>query len=144
MAKLSVHLKGIAGAVKGRDFTIAQGIETVIGRSHECDIVVKPNGNTDKPKGREATLEHLKTVSRKHVTLRVDRPDRVFIKDISHHGTFVDGIRIEGEDTILSLETAPVELRLGTNETFRMELVRITDESSPRISVRSRELGTRD
>lgn len=134
---LSVKLVGIAGFCKGREFTIEEGGQAVIGRSRSCDFNL--NEPEDPESAGAAKDEHFHTVSRRHVTIEFQGAKSLFITDTSKHGTFLNGGRIDGRDQIVGLRKAPMELRLGTNETFRMELVRREVDAQPRITVKRRD-----
>ncbi|MCC6465651.1 MAG: FHA domain-containing protein [Planctomycetes bacterium] len=143
---LSIRLTGIAGYSSGREFTIEEGGEAVIGRSREASFRVgeEPEPGEDKEKsarpfkGSGGKDQHLLTVSGKHVKIEFEGSKCIWIEDLSKHGTFLNGNRIKGRDRILDLGKAPLELRLGTNETFRMELVRTPAKEPPRITVKRR------
>lgn len=137
-----IHLTGIAGACKGRDFVLEVGGEAVIGRSRNATFRIidsKDEETAQRPlKGSGGIHEHLLTVSGRHVKLSFPSEREIFIEDTSKHGTFLDGKRVEGRDQIIGLKKGPIELRLGTNETFRMELVRAPAKAKPKITVKRR------
>jgi pSer/pThr/pTyr-binding forkhead associated (FHA) protein len=141
---LTIKLTGIAGACKGGEFVIEEGGEAVIGRSRDCTFRIgegdEPEPPPDKPfKGTGGKNDHLHTVSRHHVKISFQNAKAIFIEDTSKHGTFINGNKVEGRDQLIGLRKAPMELRLGTNETFRMELVRTPAGIKPKITVKRRE-----
>lgn len=141
---LSLRLVGIAGLSRGKEFLIEEGGEAVIGRSRSCQFRIDSRPADDEPtahkplKGSAGNQTHLLTVSGRHVKLSFRSATQVEITDLSKHGTFINGRRIEGSDRLLGLEKAPVEMRLGTNETFRLEFARTPARAKPRISVKRR------
>lgn len=142
---LSIRLTGIAGFSKGKEFSIEEGGTAVVGRSRECnfrlDAKVAPDEQPSekKPfKGGGGRKEHLLTVSGKHVKIEFPDSKTIFIQDLSKHGTFLNGKKLQGRDQILGLNKGPIEMRLGTNETFRMEFVRTPVKAKPKISVKRR------
>lgn len=141
---LTIKLTGIAGSCKGTEFVIEEGGEAVIGRSRDCSLRIgetdEPEPNPEKPlKGSGGKNDHVHTVSRHHVKITFQNAKAIFIEDTSKHGTFINGNRVEGRDQLIGLRKAPMELRLGTNETFRMELVRTPAGIRPKITVKRRE-----
>ena len=141
---LTIKLTGIAGFSKGKEFTIEEGGEAVIGRSRDCSFRIgeldEPEPDPNKPfKGTGGKDDHLHTVSRHHVKLTFQNAKSIYIQDQSKHGTFLNGNRIDGRDQIIGLRKGPMELRLGTNETFRMELLREPARLKPKITVKRRE-----
>lgn len=141
---LTIKLTGIAGFCKGQEFVIEEGGEAIIGRSRDCALRIgekdEPEPDPEKPlKGSGGKNDHLHTVSRHHVTISFKNAKSIFIEDTSKHGTFINGNKVEGRDQLLGLRKAPMELRLGTNETFRMELVRTPAGIKPKITVKRRE-----
>lgn len=141
---LTIKLTGIAGFAKGKEFTIEQGGQAVIGRSRDCTFRIgetdEPAPDPDKPfKGTGGKDGHLHTVSRHHVKIDFQGPKAIYIEDLSTHGTFLNGNRIDGRDQLIGLRKAPMELRLGTNETFRMELLKEPAGIKPKITVKRRE-----
>lgn len=142
---LTIKLTGIGGYSKGREFIVEEGGQAVMGRSRSCDFNLSEHDDETEPpeekpfKGTGGKDEHLHTVSRQHVTIEFRGPKAIFITDTSKHGTFLNGNRVDGRDQIIGLRKAPVELRLGTNETFRMELMREEVRPGPKITVKRRE-----
>ncbi|MCB9893204.1 MAG: FHA domain-containing protein [Planctomycetes bacterium] len=141
---LTIKLVGIAGYSKGKEFVIEEGGEAVIGRSRDCSFRIgetdEPEPDPNKPmKGTGGKDDHLHTVSRHHVKITFQNAKSIFITDQSKHGTFLNGNRIDGRDQIIGLRKGPMELRLGTNETFRMELLREPARLKPKITVKRRE-----
>ena len=141
---LTIKLTGIAGFCKGSELEIEEGGEAVIGRSRDCTLRIgeqeEPEPDPEKPlKGNGGKNDHLHTVSRHHMKITFQNAKAIFIEDTSKHGTFLNGNKVDGRDQILGLRKAPMELRLGTNETFRMELVRTPGGIQPKITVKRRE-----
>lgn len=138
MADDALHLKltGIAGYIKGEGFSLKPGSITVIGRSRSCDISLREaKHGHDDPEG--AKEDHYKTVSRQHVRISFKGEEEVVIEDLSHNGSFLDGSRISGSATIADLARKSHELRLGTNETFKVELAKPEKaKASPKIVVK--------
>jgi pSer/pThr/pTyr-binding forkhead associated (FHA) protein len=138
---LALKLTGIAGFCKDRELLIEQGGEAVLGRSRDCALRLTARV-PDEPaparpyKGDAGKQEHLLTVSGRHARIRFAAADDIEIEDLSKHGTFVNGRRVEGKDSIQELHKGPMELRLGTNETFRMELTHTPTRAKPRIVVK--------
>jgi pSer/pThr/pTyr-binding forkhead associated (FHA) protein len=141
MAEEALHLKlsGIAGFIKGESFTLKPGSITVIGRSRSCDISLREiKHGHDDPEG--AKEDHYKTVSRQHVRVSFKGEGEVVIDDLSHNGTFLDGSRISGSVTVSDLAKKSHELRLGTNETFKLDLAKPEKtKPSPKIVVKRGE-----
>jgi pSer/pThr/pTyr-binding forkhead associated (FHA) protein len=134
---LTIKFTGIAGFCKGQEFVIEEGGEAVIGRSRDCAFRI---GETEEPKpGKGGKEDHLHTVSRHHVKITFQGAKAIFIEDNSKHGTFINGNKLDGRDQLIGLRKAPMELRLGTNETFRVELVRTPARVAPKITVKRRE-----
>jgi pSer/pThr/pTyr-binding forkhead associated (FHA) protein len=136
------HLKltGIAGFCKGSEFLIEQGGEATIGRSRNATFRIREGEAEPQPpekpfKGTGGLEKHLLTVSGIHARVSF-RDGKVLLEDLSRHGCFIDGKRIQGRDQIIGLGKSPVELRLGTNETFRLELIRLSAKTPPRITVK--------
>lgn len=142
---LSIRLTGIAGLSTGKEFSIEEGGVAVIGRSRDCNFrldakeLPAEKASERKPfRGSGGKQEHLLTVSGKHVKIEFTAAKTIFIQDLSKHGTFLNGKKLQGRDQIIGLHKGPIELRLGTNETFRMEFVRTPVKTPPKISVKRR------
>jgi pSer/pThr/pTyr-binding forkhead associated (FHA) protein len=138
MADEALHLKltGIAGFIKGDTFTLKPGSISVIGRSRSCDISLRElkQGREDDEGAKE---DHYKTVSRQHVRISFKDSSEVMIEDLSHNGSFLDGERIQSRASISDLGKKSHELRLGTNETFRLELIKAEKtKATPKIMVK--------
>lgn len=132
---LTLKLTGIAGYCKGTEYLIEEGGEATIGRSRGASLrITEAESETGKPSGGRET--HLLTVSGVHVHIAFKDARGIFIEDLSKHGTFLDGKRVSGRDQIIGLGKGPLELRLGTNETFRLELVRSPARPQPKITVK--------
>ena len=142
---LSIRLTGIAGCSRGKEFSIAEGEQATIGRSRSCtfrlDAKLGPVSEEEEKKpfhGTAGMKQHLLTVSGEHARIQFAGPKTIYIEDLSKHGTYLNGKRIEGRDQILGLHKGPMELKLGTNETFRLEFVRTAVKAPPKISVKRR------
>ena len=138
MADDALHLKltGIAGFIKGESFTLKPGSITVIGRSRSCDISLREvkHGQEDAEGAKE---DQYKTVSRQHARISFKSEGEIVIEDLSHNGSFLDGSRVSGSITIADLAKKSHELRLGTNETFKLELAKPEKtKASPKIVVK--------
>jgi pSer/pThr/pTyr-binding forkhead associated (FHA) protein len=141
MAEEKQHLKltGIAGYIKGEGFSLKPGSITVIGRSRSCDISLRELKQTQGDTGAiEGSKEdHYKTVSRQHVRISFKGEDEVVIEDLSHNGSYLDGVRINASARLSDLRKHSHELRLGTNETFKLELAKPeAPRKSPKVSVK--------
>jgi pSer/pThr/pTyr-binding forkhead associated (FHA) protein len=141
---LTIKLTGIAGFTKGKEFVIEEGGEAIIGRSRTCSFRIgeedEPEPDPSKPmKGTGGKDDHLHTVSRQHVRITFQSAKSLYIEDLSKHGTFLNGNKVDGRDQIIGLRKGPMELRLGTNETFKMEMLREPARLKPKITVKRRE-----
>jgi pSer/pThr/pTyr-binding forkhead associated (FHA) protein len=141
---LMIKLTGIGGYCDGQEHVLEQGNEAVIGRSRDCEFRIKGKDEptdppADKPfKGSGDKAKHLLTVSGKHVRITYKDPKNIFVEDLSTHGTFLDGVKLEGRDQLIGLKKNSVEMRLGTNETLRIEFVRQPAKPKPKITVKRR------
>lgn len=118
----NVKLIGIAGLVKGEQFSIEQGKSVIVGRSRECNISLREVPKAKAIAGKGGDLEqHFSTVSRKHVRITYIAPDKIELEDLSSNGTFLDGERVEGKAVITDVVEKPHELKLGTSETFQLD-----------------------
>ncbi len=117
-----LKLVGISGFVKGETFTVRIGESVSIGRSRSCSISVRDVKAYRKvdPLGQQVN-EHFKTISREHVVLQIKGANEILVHDGSSNGTYIDGKRIGKTALIKNLPTTAHELKLGTNEAFRME-----------------------
>jgi pSer/pThr/pTyr-binding forkhead associated (FHA) protein len=141
----TLKLTGIAGYCEGHEHVLKPGDEALIGRSRACDFRIENIPDTVQPtpgkpfKGTGDRRSHFLTVSGKHARLTFEGPGAVYVEDLSTHGTFVDGKRVEGREAVSGLDKAPREIRLGTNETLRLELVRQGPTAKPKITVKRRQ-----
>lgn len=142
---LSIRLTGIAGFSRGKEFSVEEGGAAILGRSRSCSFRLDANDAPTEEatakhpfKGTAGKQEHLLTVSAQHVRIEFPDSKTIYVEDLSKHGTFINGKKLQGRDQILGLNKGPIELRLGTNEAFRMELVRTPVKTSPKISVKRR------
>lgn len=140
MAEEALHLKltGIAGYIQGQTFVLKPGSITVIGRSRSCDISLRELRRSGDEGAVEGPKEdHYKTVSRQHVRISFKGEGEIQIEDLSHNGSFLDGSKVQGSVTLSDLARKPHELRLGTNECFKLELTRAEKtKASPKIVVK--------
>ncbi|MCC7509167.1 MAG: FHA domain-containing protein [Planctomycetes bacterium] len=142
---LTIKFTGIAGFCKGTEFVVEEGGEATIGRSREASLrIIGPDHLSEPPaekpfKGHGDKEKHLLTVSGKHVKISFADAKHIFIEDLSKHGTFLDGKALDGRDQLIGLKKGPIELRLGTNETFRMELLKSPSKAKPKITVKRRD-----
>ncbi len=136
---LIIRVTGIAGYCKGSEQTLEPGGELIIGRSRSAGLRIATTQQTtsDKPfHGTGDKDKHFLTVSGQHVKLTFQDASHIYIQDLSKHGTWLEGIKIDGRDQISGLSKGPMELRLGTNETLRLELIRTPAKTSPKITVK--------
>ena len=103
-------LEGTGGATKGLRFRLPEG-EALVGRSRSCEASLYP------------VSASCRSVSKRHVVLRLDAAGRLAIEDLSQYGTFLDGDRIE---TVILTDLAHRShtLRLGRGAAFRLSLER--------------------
>lgn len=132
--KGNVKLIGIAGLVKGEEFSIAQGTSATVGRSRDCTICLRevPRAR-DLKEGDELLEKHFNTVSRVHMRVTYHAPDNVEIEDMSSNGLFLDGKRINGKVVLKDLPEHRHELKLGTHETFCIDWWRLVRKSELRM-----------
>jgi hypothetical protein len=132
--KGNVKLIGIAGLVKGEEFSIAQGASATIGRSRDCTICLRevPRAR-DLKEGDELLEKHFNTVSRTHMRVTYHAPDNVEIEDLSSNGLFLDGKRVNGKVVLKDLPEHRHELKLGTHETFCIDWWRLVRKSEVRM-----------
>ncbi|MGE0434970.1 MAG: FHA domain-containing protein [Planctomycetota bacterium] len=117
-----IKLIGIAGFVEGDEHTLKPGEKLTIGRSRSCDISLRNSPKYLKIDPLQTQVdENFKTVSRTHVELEFKAADALQIVDHSSNGTFVDGKRLTGSCILSNLPTKSHELKLGTNEAYRVE-----------------------
>ncbi|MCC6573548.1 MAG: FHA domain-containing protein [Planctomycetes bacterium] len=150
MAKSSINtikLTGIAGYVKGTSYVLLPGTETVIGRSRECTICLREAQKAHQPavdheghpRPEKGIADHFKTVSHQHLRITFVDDGQVMVEDLSRHGVFLDGHAISKKALLSDLDTKSHELRLGTNESFRIELQSgAAVKSAPKISVKKK------
>lgn len=127
-------LSGIQGWVEGERYVLKDGDAVVIGRSRECDISMRRiTGYLERPPGDRDNDHDFNTVSRKHVRIKV-KGTAITIEDLSSNGTYCDNQVLRKEMTH-DLAKGPLRLRLGTRETFSLELkttAQLKHESSAR------------
>ena len=99
-------LTGTRGAAKGLSLSLPEG-EALIGRSRSCGLSLSKISAT------------CRSVSKRHAVLRLGEDGKLEIEDLSRHGTFLDGDRIETA-TLTDLAWRRHTLRLGRTATFRI------------------------
>ncbi len=99
-------LEGTQGAVKGLVFRLDEG-EALLGRSRSCEVSLHKVSSA------------CRSVSKRHAVLRLDADGKLRIEDLSQHGTFLDGDRIETA-VLTDLAYRKHQLRVGRTATFRM------------------------
>jgi len=115
-------LVGIRGWVAGERYVLHQDESVVIGRSRSCDISLRRIGSyLERPPGERDADQDFNTVSRKHMKLTVS-DGQVQIEDLSTNGSYCNG-EIIGDPREVDLRQSQVEIRLGTREAFKLELV---------------------
>jgi len=113
-------LEGVIGWVRGERFVLDQG-QIVLGRSRHCDISMRRCAGYLRQPGGERDKDHdFNTVSRRHAMVTVEG-SVVTIEDLSTNGTFCDEVLLT-EPKSFDLKHGPVLLRLGTRESFRLQL----------------------
>ena len=114
-------ITGTAGLVEGVSFRVDPGASAVLVLSRACGLSLHVLGETAEALAATPEGKAFRSISRRHVTIRLEEGGRVQVVDRSRHGTYLDGERI---DTVILTDLAerPHELRLGSAETFRMEL----------------------
>jgi len=132
--KGNVKLIGIAGLVKGEEFTIGMGESATVGRSRDCTICLREVPKARELKEGDEVLErHFNTVSRTHMRVIYHAPDNVEVEDLSSNGLFLDGKRVEGKVVLTDLPEHRHELKLGTHETFCIDWWRLVRKSEVRM-----------
>lgn len=129
----NVKLIGIAGLVKGEQFSIEVGTEVVVGRSRDCHISLAKVPAAEAITDERELEKHFRTVSRRHMRLYYKSVREVEIEDLSSNGLFLDGERIEGTVVIDDLMLRPHELKLGTSETFAIDFWRLVPKSQVKM-----------
>lgn len=115
-------LRGIEGWVTGERYVLEPGTSVVIGRSRDCDISLRRIAAYLERAPDQRDGDHdFNTVSRRHVRLSVEGTT-VTIEDLSTNGTYCDNQTL-GEPRIVDLERGGHALRLGTRESFSLELI---------------------
>ncbi len=144
----TIKVTGIAGFVKGTSYVLLPGTETVIGRSRQCTICLREAQKAHQPsvdheghpRDEKAMAEHFKTVSHQHVRLKYIDESQILIEDLSRHGVFLDGHAIDKKALVSDLDNRSHEIRLGTNEAFRIELQGALERKpAPKISVKKKD-----
>lgn len=130
----NVKLIGIAGLVKGEEFSIQVGESHTVGRSRDCNICLREVPKARELKEGDELLErHFNTVSRVHMRVTHHAPDNVEIEDLSSNGLFLDGKRVEGTVVLTDLPEHRHELKLGTHETFCIDWWRLVRRSEVKM-----------
>lgn len=143
----TIKLTGIAGFVKGTSYVLLPGTETTIGRSRSCTICLReaqkahqPAVNHEgHPRPEKGVLDHFKTVSATHLRIHYIDESQVVLEDVSRHGVFLDGHQVQKKVLVADLDSRSHEIRLGTNEAFRIELQgAVARKPQPKISVKKK------
>lgn len=113
-------LNGIYGSVKGKRFIINEGENVLVGRSRECQIILK--GNPDSPEHEEEdhASKHFQTISRRHLKITYHSDVKIELEDLSANGTMVDGEKID-RIFLADITTESHTLLLGSREKFLLE-----------------------
>ena len=129
-----IKLIGIAGFVEGDEHTLRPGDKISIGRSRGCDISLRNSPKYLKIDPLQVQVdENFKTVSRTHVELEFAAADDFRIADKSSNGTFIDGKRLTGSCVLSNLASKSHELKLGTNEAYRVEFRKLVKRAKIEI-----------
>lgn len=114
-------LHGCHGWVAGERYILSDGQTVIIGRSRSCDISLRRIPRYSQMDAVERDNDHdFNTVSRRHIRLTLKR-GLVHLEDLSTNGTFFNNIQANGP-VDLDLREGPVQIRLGTRETFSLAL----------------------
>jgi pSer/pThr/pTyr-binding forkhead associated (FHA) protein len=115
----AIVLVGISGVLKGRRIALAPDRRYRIGRSRKTDIRIDGHDET------------LRTVSGRHLDMRVLGSGLVKVFNRSPNGTFVDGARVDSDVTVDAGAGAHA-VRFGANEAFVLERA-ASRAASPRL-----------
>jgi pSer/pThr/pTyr-binding forkhead associated (FHA) protein len=123
-------LFGIAGLVAGETWLLSQACDISIGRSRSCAVSLRlvAKYKSAPPESRDEDHD-FNTVSRRHVKLVVG-DGIATVEDLSSNGTLLNGQAITSPVTV-DLRRGAAEIRLGTRETVRLELI---DSEDPRLA----------
>ncbi|MDA3959932.1 MAG: FHA domain-containing protein [Planctomycetota bacterium] len=114
-------LVGTSGWVDGELYVLKNGESVVIGRSRSCDISLRRIvAYLERSPGERDADHDFNTVSRRHMRITVATANAKF-EDLSTNGSFFNGEALS-EAKEADLSDAAVEIRLGTRETFRLEM----------------------
>lgn len=113
-------LRSIKGFSTDHAFVIRQGQSVLIGRSRRCELSLRRvRGYPDEC--AKATTRELLTVSRRHVRITYRGPGDVLLEDLSRHGTYLDGQRVD-KARLADLSSRGHEITLGRFQLYKMEL----------------------
>lgn len=114
-------LVGTKGWVTGELYVLKDGESVVLGRSRSCDISLRRIvAYLERSPGERDADHDFNTVSRRHMRVTVTG-NTVKLEDLSTNGSYCNDDAITGPRE-LNLGNGPVEIRLGTRETFRVEI----------------------
>ena len=120
-------LLGLSGFVEGERFVLARDCDLIIGRSRDCDISLRRTAKyLDAPPATRDDDHDFNTVSRRHLTIRIDG-DTALISDASSNGTWCNGQPVQGSHQA-DLSNGGCVIRMGTRETFDLLLLDRVDE----------------
>ncbi len=126
---LTPVLIGCGGWVDGERYVLKSGEAVVIGRSRDCDISLRRIGAYIERSQADRDADYdFNTVSRRHLRLRVDGT-MVELEDLSSNGSYCDHQAIE-QSVRVDLGEREVTIRLGTRETFRLQLLPLPAQPS--------------
>ena len=114
-------LIGTKGWVSGELYVLKDGEAVVLGRSRSCDISLRRIVAylERSPSERDGDNE-FNTVSRRHMRVTINGTS-VKVEDLSTNGSYCND-EVVAEPRELDLSSGAIELRLGTRESFRLEL----------------------
>ena len=117
-------VRGTKGFLSGAVHVLQVGESMTIGRSRSADISMRKAERLYERDDWRILMnsEPFLSVSRYHVRIHFLHPDLVEIKDTSSNGTMLDGRRIDCV-AVTDLDEQPHTLRLGSRETFRLEIM---------------------
>lgn len=127
-------LTGCRGWVAGERFVLSDGATTVIGRSRDCPISLRRiTGYLERTPAERDGDHDFNTVSRRHLEIALDK-GLATIRDLSTNGVYCNDILIT-EARQFDLHQGPVQIRLGTRETFRLELEPVSGDGDRLTSI---------
>ena len=114
-------LIGTNGWVTGEHYVLKEGESTIIGRSRSCDISLRRIvAYLERAPGDRDNDHDFNTVSRRHIRILITG-GTAQIEDLSTNGTYCND-KLVSEPKEVSL-SEPVIIRLGTRESFKLEIV---------------------